>query len=166
MDFESCYRAGYVMKRHGLKGDVKVYFDEAIPETLESIFIELNGRLVPFFVDRVSTGKSSCILKLNEVDTPDAADQLLRKSIFLALDQKPEVEAGKDYDEYIGYHVFQDGLELGPVTGAMPHAMNPLLMVQHEGKEILIPINDQFIKAVKADDHTIQVELPDGFLEI
>jgi 16S rRNA processing protein RimM len=43
---------------------------------------------------------------------------------------------------------------------------NKLLVVEHKGKEVMIPINGPFIKSVNKSRKRITVELPDGFLDI
>jgi 16S rRNA processing protein RimM len=43
---------------------------------------------------------------------------------------------------------------------------NRFLVVDHKGKEVLIPINGPFIKSVNKSKKKITVELPEGFLEL
>ena len=50
---ENCQKIGTIIKAHGVKGELIVQFDVEIFETLretESIFIEIDGYLVPFFL--------------------------------------------------------------------------------------------------------------------
>ena len=49
---EDCYFLGKITRRHGLAGNVILKLDTDQPELynkLESIFVEINGLLVPFF---------------------------------------------------------------------------------------------------------------------
>ena len=49
-----CVEVGYIQKPHGLKGEVILVFDKEFEETfeeLEFLFIEVDGGLVPFFIE-------------------------------------------------------------------------------------------------------------------
>ena len=53
---EDCYQLGEVIKTHGLKGEVSVLLDVDFPEEyseLESVFLQMEGNLVPFFIDSI-----------------------------------------------------------------------------------------------------------------
>ena len=53
MKKEDCYFLGTITRTHGLQGNVVLKLDTDQPEMynkLESIFVEVNGLLVPFFV--------------------------------------------------------------------------------------------------------------------
>lgn len=156
-----------MIKKHGLKGDVKVHLASPLPENLESIFVELNNRLVPFFIEDISILQDLAIIKLDEVDGPEKADQLVRCRVFLPKTMMLEsTSKSPDSSEMIGYSVFFKKKNLGIINGINEHALNPLLVVMGEQSEMLIPINDYFIKAVDKKAKKVTVELPDGFTEI
>ena len=53
MEKADCFHLGYVAKLHGFKGEVSLFLDVTNPEdyeTLDAVFIEINGQLTPFFV--------------------------------------------------------------------------------------------------------------------
>jgi 16S rRNA processing protein RimM len=43
---------------------------------------------------------------------------------------------------------------------------NKLLSIDHNGKEVLIPVNSPFITGINKSKKKISVTLPEGFLEI
>jgi 16S rRNA processing protein RimM len=43
---------------------------------------------------------------------------------------------------------------------------NKLLAIDHNGKEVLIPVNGPFIKGINKSKKKITVTLPEGFLDI
>ena len=52
MTVDECYLLGYIIKAHGLKGEVQVAIDADSPEAyqdLESVFVQQGQQLVPFF---------------------------------------------------------------------------------------------------------------------
>ena len=60
MKIEDSFYIGYITKTKGLKGEVQLFFEFSDYEDLEldSFFIELNGKLVPFFVDKTGQNAS------------------------------------------------------------------------------------------------------------
>ncbi|HRW99832.1 MAG TPA: ribosome maturation factor RimM [Cyclobacteriaceae bacterium] len=167
MSLESCYQVGYVMKRHGLKGDVKIFLDSPLPKRLESIFVEIDNRLIPFFIEHFSVLNNVAIVKFEDVSTPTAADKLIRCRVYLPDSLKPKKQPKTfDISDLVGFHVHFSGKDLGVVNSVNEHALNPLLVIPGAEKEILIPISDYFIKKVDRKKKSIEVDLPEGFLDI
>ena len=167
MDIDSCYQVGYVIKRHGLKGDVKVHLDEPLPKKLESIFVEIDNRLIPFFIEQVSVMQDQAIFKFEDVSTPEQADKLAKHSIYLPLKSKNKAQSKSlNINDLVGYEVHFQGSSIGQVKWVNDHALNPLLVIPSKEKEILIPINDYFIKKIDNNKRIVNVDLPEGFLEI
>ena len=55
MQIKDCYFLGTITKAHGYKGELNVHLDTDEPQAyknLESIFIEKNGLLIPFFLKK------------------------------------------------------------------------------------------------------------------
>ena len=157
MDIDSCYQIGYVIKRHGLKGDVKILIESALPKKLESIFVQIDNRLVPFFIEQISVLKDIAIVKLEDVNNPEQADQLCKCGVYLPNSSKPKSDK-LETNDLIGFSVYADSENLGTVTSINNHTLNPLLVV--------IPISDYFIKEIDQSDKKVKVELPDGFMDI
>ena len=168
MDIDSCYRVGYVTKRHGLKGEVKIHLETNLPhEKLESIFLEQNQRLIPFFIQGISTHADTGIFKLEDIDTPEQADTILRCHAYLpkALWREDEHPAPAP-KELIGFEVWLRSQLLGEIKDVNDFALNPLLIVNNGEREVLIPLNPQFVKEILPNERKVLVELPDGFLDI
>jgi len=167
MDIDSCYQVGYVIKRHGFKGDVKIHLDSALPKKLESIFVMQNNRLVPFFIEAISVLDDVAIVKFEDVNTPEQATALLKSGVYLPNSQRPKSRSkGMADPEIIGFEVFEGKAKLGHILSINEHALNPLLVIDAEGKELLIPISEYFIKKIDLVKRRVDVTLPDGFLNI
>jgi 16S rRNA processing protein RimM len=53
MDINVCYKVGYILKPHGLKGEVTVSIDAEAPEDFESLeylFVQKNNQLITHFI--------------------------------------------------------------------------------------------------------------------
>ncbi len=165
MDIDSCYQIGYVIKRHGLKGDVKIFIESALPKNLESIFVKIDNRLVPFFIEQISVLKDIAVVKLEDVNNPEQADRLCKCEVYLPNSSKPKSDKLETSD-LIGFSVYTNSEKLGIITAINSHALNPLLVVSLQEKELLIPISDYFIKEINESDKKVWVELPEGFMDI
>ena len=170
MEKDKCYKIGYVARPHGLKGEVTMILSPDCPDlkSVKSVFVELGNQLVPFFIETISVRGTKAFLKFEEVNTPEKADSLKGCSLFLAKTERPKLDRGDFYsDEVIGFEVSdsENGI-LGAVTDVLESGPIRYLNVIFKGKVIMIPVNGPFIKSINKSKKKIQVELPEGFLDI
>ncbi len=165
---EDCFKIGYVVKPHGLKGEVTVILTEPLDlNDVKSLFADINGALVPYFIERLSDRGDKVFVKLDEVDGPDQAAALKGKSLYIPKKERPSLLRGQFYDdEVVGFNVV-DRLKgpLGSIREVL--AMGPNRFLALSGpREVLIPIQGPFIQSVNKSKRIITVDLPDGFLDI
>jgi 16S rRNA processing protein RimM len=171
MDAESCFKIGWILRPHGLKGEVTAMLDDDAPadfSAIDSIFLEQNNRLVPYFIETVSGQGKKFFLKLEDVNSPEAAKLISKHSVYIPKSLRPKAQKGNFYDdEIIDFEVYdyQIGL-LGKIDEVISAGPNRLLSIHYNGKQVLIPTNGPFIKAVNKTKKRIDVELPEGFLDI
>ena len=171
MDFDSCFQLGYVIKAHGLKGEVSVLLETDQPQAyqkLESVFVEQQQRLIPFFINHLRIQGDKAVIKLDGIDHVDSAVELKNHKLWLPLEFLPELSGTAFYfHEIIGFNV-RDQLsgELGLVTSVYDSASQNLIAVDHHGQEVLIPIADDIILKVNRKEKVIETKLPDGLLDI
>lgn len=70
MNIDACYQLGYVIKKHGVKGEVSVLLDVDFPEEyseLESVFVEINQKLVPFFIEAIQIRDDKAVIKFEHI---------------------------------------------------------------------------------------------------
>ena len=171
MNIGECFQLGYVIKKHGLSGEVNILLDVDVPheyQNLESVFVEINDKLVPFFIESISIKGNKAIVRFEDVNTADQADDLKGKGLFLPLSMLPELGDNKFYyHQIIGYHVIDasDG-DIGVVKDVYTSPNQDLLAIDHQSKEILVPINDEIIGSVDHDNKQLHVTLPEGLLDV
>ena len=171
MTTDTCYKIGYILKPHGLKGQVTISLDPEAPEDfspIKTLFVQNNERLLPFFIETISMKGNKAFLKLEEVNTPEEAQAISKSPIYLPKTQRPKSARGEFYDdEVIGFEVEDTTLGLlGTIVTVLSAGPNKLLSVDHNQKEVLIPLNSPFIEGVNKSRKKITVTLPDGFLDI
>jgi len=93
MNLQNCFRIGQIVKAHGIKGEVVLEMDEEHPEEfseLESVFVEINQKLVPFFIVDIQASGKRAIIKFEDIETVEETKLLLRKQVFVSSDQLSE----------------------------------------------------------------------------
>jgi 16S rRNA processing protein RimM len=171
MNVSDCYKIGYILKPHGLKGEVTLSLTPEGPDDLSSIktvFVEQQDRLVPFFIEACSQNGDKAFVKFDEVDSSEAAAKISKSSVYLPKSERPKSGRGEFYDdEIIGFEVHDKELgHLGDVKAIEKAGPHKLLVIIHTEKEVLIPVNGPFITGINKSKKRITVELPEGFLDI
>src|SRR5688572_20432391 len=170
MEIDSLFKIGWVLKPHGLKGEVTVMLENDSPDisTLGAVFLEQDHRLVPYFIQTISTQEKKAFIKFEDINSIEDAKKITKQSLYIEKSLRPKSGRGEFYDdEVVNFEVTdkERGL-LGKITGVMQAGPNRLLILEHSNKEILIPVNGPFITAVNKTKKLISVELPEGFLDI
>lgn len=170
MTVDDCYQIGHVIKTHGLKGEVQLFFDVDQPaeyQELESMFVYQNNSLVPFFIEHLQINANKVIAKFEEIDSIEDAKAIVACQIYLPLDVLPELPDGEYYlHQLVGMDLYDQGKLIGTVKELFESGAQDLISVTHQGKEVLIPIQDEIILKVDAVQNKIEANIPDGLLEI
>jgi 16S rRNA processing protein RimM len=172
MNFEGYFYLGKFAKLHGYKGEVSLFLDVTNPSDynqLERIFVDVDGVLVPFFIDQLKLkNKGFVAVKFQGINDEDAAKKLLKKSIFLPENELSELNETSFYDHEIAeYRVF-DQIKgfIGIVDTVVDLVSNPLLRIELDGKEILVPIFDGLINKVDRKKRELHIHAPDGLIDL
>lgn len=170
MQIKDCYFLGTITKAHGYKGELNVHLDTDEPQAyknLESIFIEKNGLLIPFFLKKSQIHKENHLrILIEDFEDPNS---LIGRDIYLPLSSLPKLEKNKFYfHDILEYQVVtSDDKEIGFVKNVRDTTAQDLFeIISPEGREILIPVIDQWILEVDHNKKTIKLELPDGLLDL
>jgi 16S rRNA processing protein RimM len=172
MTKEDCYLLGKITKTHGLKGELAIWLDVDYPEDyedLDSVLLEVKGELVPYFVEEIQIRPNKSIIKFEDIHTIEEAQKLVNCDIYLPEDNLPELEDNDQfyYHEIIGYTVVDATKgELGKVLAVYTSDRQDLIAMQYEGKEVLIPIDDDIVKTVDREKKELYTNLPEGLMEV
>ena len=159
---------GYISKTHGLKGHVILRLNELvnIDENIKSIFLELNGSQVPYFIEECRPNNAGYILKLETIDVVETSKKLIGKKAFALSDFILEEE--ESLNEFIGYTIIDSKLgNIGIISDVDEKTDNVIIKVMHpSGKEIILPFNNDFIIEIDDDLKTIEFNAPEGLIEM
>lgn len=171
MNKDDCFELGYIEKARGLVGEVVAVFDADNPErytSIDAVFIEEGNHLVPYLVDKIQPYNDKFILKLEEIDSVEKASSKRGNKLFLPLTALPSLKEDEYYlHDLPGFLVVDKNKgSLGEINGVIEANQNVLLSMIYEGKEVLIPLQDDIVEKVNKSNKEIHTVLPDGLLEI
>jgi len=173
MKKEDCFYLGKIAKKFSFKGEVLVYLDTDEPElyqNMESVFVDLNNNLIPFFIEQSAMHKNDFLrVKFEDISSEDDADEIMGAEIYLPLKMLPKLEGNKFYfHEVIGFEIEdQRHGTVGKIVSINDSAAQPLFEVLKDNvTEILIPMIDHFIVKVDRKNKKILMDLPEGLVEM
>jgi 16S rRNA processing protein RimM len=171
MTKDDCFELGKITKTHGLKGEVILWLDVDFPEDyedLESIFLEERGELVPYFIETYRLSGNRAIVLFEDIDTFEKAEALINLQAFLPLEELAELDENQFYyHEIIGFQIIDKNLgSLGTVQIVHSMQAQDLLVMDYKGKEVLIPVIDEIILEADKTAKILNVNLPEGLLEV
>lgn len=171
MNRDDFFQAGKVIKPSGSSGEVILSFSKEITnlKKMESVFILLQGNLIPFFICRIEPrGRNQYLVSFLDVHTGEEATPLLGTSVFLPNSMQSRRRQSKHYDFNLeGFRVIDRNFgEIGTVSGVLELPMQELLEVSHQGKQILIPLVDDIVEELDGHSKTIHIRAPEGLIDI
>ncbi|ATA73528.1 MULTISPECIES: ribosome maturation factor RimM [Capnocytophaga] len=172
MTLKDCFYVGTIVSKFSFKGEVLVKLDSDDPElyeNLESVFIALGNNLVPFFVEKCSLHKTDLLrIKFEDVSSEADADALMKSKLYLPLSFLPKLTGNKFYfHEIIGFTMEDVNYGyVGKIVGVNDITSQALFEVENDGKELLIPMNDEFIEKVDRQHKKIIVKTPEGLIDL
>lgn len=154
---------GRVIKTHGYEGKLRFELFNGIEIDLkEPVFMMFDHKPVPFFLKEISKANPH-IVAVIDVDSLEHAQQFLSKALYL-----PALETVDDDDDsYIGFEVFDTNIgSLGKIKEIMENAAQDIIVVDYNGRDLMIPFVDELIEEVNETKRTIVFRLPDGLIQL
>lgn len=161
---------GKIGRTTGLKGSLTIVPLTSFPERFGQMdrFFLTKEKKTPFEldVDKVEYLDKIITVTFKDIDTEEKARALVGYRITVHKDDRYELP--KDYyyiEDLLECEVFdsEKGL-LGKMKNVMEMSSNDIYVVDHKGKEVLIPAISQFVKEIDIENKRIEVSLIDGML--
>jgi len=173
MKFNTTDKLGEVLKSHGKEGEIIISSNQGLPENflkMESIFIEINGGLVPFFIEHaLLKSPQTAILKLEDIDSIEEANELTGFAWYLPKkewEKLKQSEAGT-YKTLEGFTLIdQNDQQVGIIEGILEISSNTLLQVRYGESLVEVPVNEETIYGIDEENQTIKNHIPEGLLEL
>jgi 16S rRNA processing protein RimM len=171
MTKNDCFNLGYISKRSGNHGELTFVLDVDDPSRyskLNSVFIDVNNSLVPFFIKRILIRNANATVQLEGIDTIDKAEELLKCGLYLPLTSLPPLSGKKFYfHEMPGYTVTdkQHG-DIGVVQEVMDFPQQAIFKIKMNQHEILVPAKEEFIVRIDRNKKHLEIDAPDGLIDL
>jgi 16S rRNA processing protein RimM len=172
MTGESFFYLGKILKTHGNKGHVVVHLDVDDPEEyreLESVFLDLQGERIPFFITSVELkAKGKALFHFQDFNTADEATVMQGLKMYLPAAALPKLRGNRFYyHEIVGFVVTDEARgEIGILEEVLDLPHQSLFSIRFQGKEILLPVVDEVIVKVDRRHKRLLVRAPEGLLDI
>jgi len=169
----NCVKVGYVQKPHGINGELVIRFQEEYAETLEqypALFMDVDNLLVPFFIAEEGLrfkSSESVITRLEWIDTETKAKDLCGLSVYVNEDEVIEFEDEMSPHALVGYQLWGEDMGLiGEIKEVHDYAGNILLSVDYQGRDVLVPLNEDLIVRIDEDLHEIELRIALGLFDL
>ncbi|PIE50192.1 MAG: 16S rRNA processing protein RimM [Flavobacteriales bacterium] len=168
---EDTYFLGKITRKHGLSGQVVIKLDTDQPEfynKMESILVEINGLLVPFFVEKQKWQKNDTKIISFKNATEKLVEQVIGKNVFMPLATLPKLTGNQFYyHEIIGFELLDENdISFGEIQSVNDQTPQHYFVTDLNQKEIVVPIIKDWILTVDRENKKIKMQLPEGLLEV
>ncbi len=135
----------------------------------EPLWTEIDTLAVPLFVSSFERrGNASAVVQFDDFDREQEATLLVGKTLYR---EKACPEDGEDpqtdCEALIGYELTDRTTgRRGTVTAFYDYPGNPLLGVDFDGREIMVPAADGLIEVTSIRKRQLEADLPEGLFEL
>jgi 16S rRNA processing protein RimM len=159
---EQVISIGRLTRTHGKRGELQCLMSNEYWDNADATFLilKLDNIFVPFRVlDWRGKGSDSLIFQLDNITDEQEAQRLIGTEAFMLLsDMNQEDELMPTWQSLVGYRVMDtDQGELGTVDQVDETTINTLITLS-DGR--LIPIHEDFIIDINAEDKLLTICLP------
>jgi len=175
MEFkENPQKIGFIQKTHGVHGGLMVESflsmtdEESMPHWA---FVEIEGGLVPFRLksnECFIRDERHMVLFFDGIDSPEQGAELLQLQVYFPESFFQSLEGGdKLHVIGKGFNVVIEGHnEFGVFNEILDIPGNPVLSIDVNGKEILVPANDEYIQKIDNETQTVYLKISDELLDL
>ena len=167
-----CEKVGFFKKTHGVSGELVLEYEPQFEISIENanrFFVELEGLLVPFFVledgFRFKT-ENSAILTFDGVESEKYSKRMVGSSVFLFKNEIIVMSDEMSDSELVDYLLVDEKLgEIGIINQIDNYSGNIVFTVNFNGKELLVPFNEDFLLEIDKQNKVIKLRLPEGLFD-
>ena len=166
-------QVGRILKAHGLKGEMKCAIEESFLEDAlqaEVFILEQKGQQLPYFIASLRVGNAT-ILALEEINSKERAMSFRNAPIFMRTADLLPIENRNInnllYDKYEGFQLKDTELGIvGVIKEILEMPQQEMAVVNYQDKEVLIPLHEDMILTVLEVEKILELELPEGLLDL
>ena len=164
---------GYIKKTFGFSGQVSLNLAVEIKDFKQFpkfLWFMRYGKPVPYLVESFKVNKDgSVILSFEDINDEEAAQAFKNESCFTEEAHYDKFfESEESYEYLMNFKVIDhEAGYIGTLVDVLENQNgHDTLQLDFEGKEVLIPFVDELIASIDEEKSEIQVNLPEGLLDL
>lgn len=159
--------AGKIVTTHGIRGEIKIMPYTDTPELLcefERLFMGKNHDEV--YIEKSRVFKNTVIAKIEGIDTPEEAEKLRNKILYMHRDDLELDEDTYFIQDLIGMEVkdADTAADYGKIIDVMQTGANDIYVIKGE-REYLIPAIPDVIISTDIDNNIMLIKPLDGLFD-
>lgn len=158
--------AGKIVNTHGIKGEVKIMPYTDVPELLcefDRLFLDRKE----IFIERSRVAKNMVIAKLEGVDTPEQAEKLRNKILYMHRDDLELDDDTYFIQDLIGMEVndAETGVTYGKIVDVMQTGANDVYVIKGSDREYLVPAIADVVVSTDIDNNVMTIKVLEGLFD-
>jgi len=172
MNTKDCFKLGKFTKPFRYHGEVILWMDvdDRSPYSkIKVVWVEERISLVPYMITKLKPHKDRFVATIEGVNSEQGAKSICGKDVYLPISELPKLNNSQFYfHEVPGWTVvdLNTGEEVGEIEQVLDHEPYPMLEVNRDGVELILPLPANFIVEVERENKILKVEIPDGLVQV
>ena len=169
-DNRDLFQVGVITTTHGLRGEVKVFSTTQTPQRfleLDELLLDTGKELLPVHIRSARFQKDRVILGFKEFTDISEVEPYKKCLLFVTRENAVPLEEDEYYiKDLIGLSVYlEDGSVFGTLKDVLETGANDVYVMDHEGKEVLVPAIRECIREVSVEEGRMVIHLLPGLLD-
>lgn len=168
-----CLKIGYLQKPHGIKGEAVLQFEpeyEASLDEMPLLFLEIDGLLVPFFMQEEGLrfrSSETALIHFDWIDDEEQARKICGSSVYILEEDWINESEELSLHMLVGYTLFDtEKGKIGPIAQVDDYAGNLILTVTYHDQEVLVPFNEDFLTRFDEEKREMELQCPEGIFDL
>ena len=166
---EDYFRVGVIANTHGIRGEVKVFPTTEDPKRfkrMKEIILDTGNEKKVLEVASARFFKNMVILKFKGIDSINDIEKYKGRDLLVTRENAIPLEEGEYYiADILGATVVtEDGEKFGVLKDVLTTGANDVYVVEHEGKEVLLPVIPDCVLSRNMDTKVVTVHIMEGLL--
>ncbi len=170
---DDCVKVAVCARPHGVGGEVVVRTAGGFGTddvSYEFLFLELGGGLVPFYVEELRIRNAEeALVKFEGVDSQADARRIAEAAVYVDRSWLGDADGDVTVEMLVGFEASERSHGLIGTIAAIDDSVagNPLFVIERpDGGEVLVPMNDDLVDTVDAQERRVVFCLPEGLLQL
>lgn len=138
------------------------------PDMTEPLWVVIDSLAVPLFIASFERrGTASAVVLFDDFERAEVAELLVGKTLYTDMPTEEDDDDVSDFEALVGYELTDrvSGRK-GMVRAFYDYPGNPLLGVDFDGSEVLVPAADGVIEVVSVRKRRLEGNLPEGLFDL